>query len=284
MKFYIAVPNLNYGKYLDACLRSIEQQTEVVVSVIVVDGGSTDDSQHIAKKYCERNGWKFYEKRGVGQAASINFAFEEFSSVAEEKDLFGWLNSDDIYLRKNALSIVKEYFSDFSNVGCVSLGGFFIDEQDKMLSPVVYNYHPLIKGDVFKRGGGFLQPATFWRKEVWSDIGIREDLKFTFDGDFFLRAKKAGINFMIDTRVPISGYRIHGNNLSLNIPERRVHELALLYKEVLDRKYAARYLSALSVVLRLFGRTPKVGMQIKRVIRTINNGMSYVSVYRIPSI
>jgi len=64
MYFCIVVPNLNYGQFLDACLASIEGQVGVDVGVLIIDGGSTDNSRAIAEEYCQRNNWTFLEKNG----------------------------------------------------------------------------------------------------------------------------------------------------------------------------------------------------------------------------
>lgn len=69
MYFCIVVPNLNYGQFLDACLASIEGQVGVDVGVLIIDGGSTDNSRAIAEEYCQRNNWTFLEKKGqIGRA------------------------------------------------------------------------------------------------------------------------------------------------------------------------------------------------------------------------
>lgn len=284
MKIFLAVPNLNYGHYLDHCLKSIEGQEGVSVTVFVVDGGSSDNSQDVARVYCERNDWRFIVKAELSQSASINFAFNEFCSVAEDDDLFGWLNSDDIFLRSDALALVKDAFSNFYDLNLVSFGGCFVDKNGDIMSRVLYAYHPLIKGDVFKKGGAFLQPSTFWQKKVWVSQGINEALRYTFDADFLLRSHFSGYKFLVDPNVLVSGYRIHGENLSLNVPVGRVGELAVLYRDVLGRPYSSTYLVVLARLLAVLERVPKVGPWLKTVVRLFNNALSYLSVFRVPSI
>ncbi|MEM9474846.1 MAG: glycosyltransferase [Pseudomonadota bacterium] len=283
-KFRIVVPNLNYNQFIPACLHSISIQEGVDVDVIVVDGGSTDGSIDTAKAFCEEYDWRLIVREDLGQAAAINFGFCEFLKECDDEVIFCWLNSDDIYLRRDSLFHAAELFEKIEFLDFVSLGGVFVDQMGKYLMRIVYDYHPLVRGDVLRRGGGYIQPSTFWRAKAWKSLGIREDLKYTFDGDFFLRAHLSDLQFLVDSTPLISGYRLHGSNLSLNVPEARVLELAFLYRDLFDRKFAYRYLRVLALLLEFSGRLPWVGARLKGMLRFLNNGMSYLSVYRIPSI
>lgn len=285
MKFCIVVPNLNYGKFIDACLSSIERQIGVDVEVLIIDGGSTDSSRSIAEKYCERNAWGFVEKVGLGQADSIAYGLlPENWSEENEDTIYGWLNSDDTYLRSDSLRIVAEQFEKFFDIDVVSLGGYFLERDGSPEAPVNYDYHPLIRGNVFARGGGFLQPATFWRSSVNRDIRIDTSFKYVFDGDYFLRMRRSGFNFYVNPRIHIAGYRLHGSNLSLNVPAQRVAELSVLYRNTLLKRGSARYLMFISFLLRMCDFIPVIGGYLKKIIRTVNNTLSYLTRYVVPSI
>lgn len=285
MIFNIAVPNLNYGRFIGSCLSSIERQKRALVRVVIVDGGSTDNSLEIISDFAQRNRWSVLHLPGQGQAVSIKAGFEHLDIGDGQDDaVFCWLNSDDVFLREDALEIASSHFTSMPQVDILSLGGYYLDADGRLISPVVYDYNPAIRGNVFLRGGAFLQPATFWRRRVFLSISLSERLKYAFDGDFFLRAKKAGFDFYLDQNIRVAGYRIHGTNLSLGVPHRRVSELAHIYREVLDRPLAARYLLVLAFVLRALQRIPFVGRALKTGVRYTNNVISYVSRYLVPSI
>lgn len=285
MQFRVVVPNLNYGEYLDACLASIEGQTGVDVRVLIIDGGSTDDSKSISQVYCQRNGWKFLERKGMGQAASIAFGLlEEHWPDAEDDAIYGWLNSDDVFLRSDSLLLVAEHFDKFFDVDVVSLGGYYVNGAGRFQAPVTYDYHPLLRGDVFARGGGFLQPATFWSGLVNRSVAIDTTYRYVFDGDYFLRMRGEGFNFYVNPRLHVAGYRLHGSNLSLNVPPQRVAELGDLHRRQLSRPAAGVYLKVLSAILQGLGAVPWVGERLKRWARSANNTASYLTRYLIPSI
>lgn len=283
MRFYIVVPNLNYGQFLRECLQSIEDQEGVELSVYLIDGGSEDESIDIAQEFCQRNGWTLEIRPGLGQAESIRFALEQVADV-EDPLIVCWLNSDDVFLRSDALRIVADHFEKMKRADIVSLGGYFVDKDGIFDAPVHYDYHPLIRGNVFLRGGAFLQPATFWRNTVNRSVRINTELKYTFDGDYFLRMRQKRFSFYVNPRIHIAGYRLHGENLSLNIPAKRVSELAILYKDVLNRPLSAAYLVALGRILSVVGKAPMIGGVSKSILRTINNGVSYLTRYTVPSI
>ena len=285
MYFCVVVPNLNYGQFLDACLASIEAQVGVDVGVLIIDGGSTDDSRTIAEDYCQRNNWTFLEKKGLGQAASIAFGLaKEQWPDAPDDAVYCWLNSDDTFLRSDSLRIVADQFETFFDVDVVSLGGYFLSGDGRLQAPVNYDYHPLIRGDVFLRGGAFLQPATFWNAKVNHAIVINNAYRYVFDGDYFLRMRIEGYNFYVNPRLHVAGYRLHGSNLSLNVPPKRVSELAALYRIRLSRPGASLYLSVMAKLLRACEFVPLVGEKLKRLIRSANNATSYLTRYLIPSI
>ncbi len=285
MHFCVVVPNLNYGQFLDACLASIEGQVGVDVGVLIIDGGSTDNSRSVAEIYCQRNNWTFLEKKGLGQAASIAFGLlKEQWPDAPDDAIYCWLNSDDTFLRMDSLQLVANHFENFFDVDVVSLGGYFLSGDGQLQAPVNYDYHPLIRGDVFARGGAFLQPATFWSSKVNRSIIINASYRYVFDGDYFLRMRREGFNFYVNPRLHISGYRLHGSNLSLNVPPKRVAELAKLYRVQLGRPGASLYLAVIAKVLRFCEFVPVLGEKFKRIIRSANNAASYLTRYLVPSI
>ncbi len=285
MKFCVVVPNLNYGQFLDACLASIAAQVGVDVGVLIIDGGSTDNSRSIAEAYCQRKNWTFLQKKGLGQAASIAYGLsKEQWPDAPDNAIYCWLNSDDVFLRSDTLRIVADHFAKFFDVDIVSLGGYFLSQDGRFQAPVIYDYHPLIRGDVFARGGGFLQPATFWTGRVNRNIKINTSYRYVFDGDYFLRMRQEGYNFYVNPRLHVAGYRLHGSNLSLNVPSKRVAELAALFRIRLSRPLASLYLLLIAKLLRGCELVPLVGGRLKRLVRSANNAVSYFTRYIVPSI
>lgn len=282
MKILLAVPNLNYGKFLTKCLASLESQT-VEIDVVIIDGGSSDDSVKIAEQFCEDNSnWKVISKPNLSQAASIKYVFDNY--INDSHEIIGWINSDDFLLKIRSLEKVVQIFESIPDCEVVTLGGVFVDENGTHLRNINYTYHPWLQGDMFRRGGAFIQPSTFWSAKMEGSLSINVNLRYTFDADLFLSFRNNKRQFYIDQNELISAYRLHGQNLSLNIPSRRIRELATLYQDQLERPYASMYLKMVYKFFMVLDRLGLLGRCIKNIYRNFNNFASYISVYRIPSI
>ena len=98
----IVIANYNYGRFLEEAIQSVLSQSCDDYELIIVDGGSTDNSVEIIKKYEDKIAWWVSEKDN-GQSDAFNKGF------AQAKGKFGcWLNADDI-LMPNAIRAVVEY-------------------------------------------------------------------------------------------------------------------------------------------------------------------------------
>jgi len=103
LRISIIVPNYNGGKTISRCLESLISQDYKDLEIIVVDGGSTDDSVSIIKRYADRITWWTSEK-DRGQSHAINKGFLHATGT-----IVNWLCSDD-FLLPNALTVVATEF------------------------------------------------------------------------------------------------------------------------------------------------------------------------------
>ena len=85
--FTIITPNLNYGRFLGDCLRSVAEQEGVTLEHLVIDGGSTDDSAEVAARF-RHVIWS--QERDEGMSDAINKGFDRATG-----DWVMWLNADD---------------------------------------------------------------------------------------------------------------------------------------------------------------------------------------------
>lgn len=139
MKISVIVPVYNVYDYLDKCLNSLVNQTDKDFEVIIVNDGSTDDSQEIIDKYVsENNNMHFFIKENGGLASARNFGLEKATG---EYVLF--LDSDDYY-EPNTIEILKrEADSD------IVAFRMYVDEKDKIkegnmeMSEFIYDEHIL---------------------------------------------------------------------------------------------------------------------------------------------
>ena len=179
-KVSIVTPSYNQGAYLEQTIRSVLLQGYPNLEYIVIDGGSTDESVAILRKY---EPWLTYwvSESDKGQSDAINKGFSRASG-----EIFGWLNSDDLY-EPNALALIANYFSTTPDCDLLYGNGWSIDENGQRKHPCSwikpYDRRLLLTFNFI------LQPAAFWRRSVWKRTGELDiSHHWAMDWDWLLRA------------------------------------------------------------------------------------------------
>lgn len=277
-KISIAVPSLNYGGYIAACLDSIRNQDFAKFEVLISDGGSQDGSLKIIEEFCARDTrFRVVSRKDAGQADAVQKALTSASG-----EILCFLNADDCYISVDVLSRVVQAFNSRPDIDVVTLQGCFIDDEGRHLRKVRYRYHPLDSIKLMKQRTAVLQPATFWRRRVWEDIGFRQEFHFVFDVVFFYEAY---LRYRwLELPDEVAGYRWHGRNKSAQISAARILELATFER----RKYGAaswrgNYLDVVARVVKVLESMPG-GSLMNRGLRLLVNGSAFLSVYRLPGI
>ena len=108
-KISIVTPSFNQGIFLEATIQSVLNQNYPNLEYIVIDGGSTDNSVKIIKKY-EKYLSYWVSESDRGQSHAINKGF-----TISTGEIMGWLNSDDLYT-SGALNHVANVFSGLLNL------------------------------------------------------------------------------------------------------------------------------------------------------------------------
>ena len=173
----IAVPSLNQGCFLDAALYSIFQQ-DISVEVVVLDGGSTDGSLSVIKKWESR---LFLWKSGPdnGQAAAINEGIGMGTAP-----YVCWLNADDI-LYSGGLELLLNTLEENPRSPFAYGRCWTISSGSRKLWP--YLTCPFFSR-LFDSYCFIAQPATLIRREAWEHAGgLDEDLHFAMDYDLWWR-------------------------------------------------------------------------------------------------
>lgn len=177
-KISIVTPSFNQGQFIEETIRSVLLQNYPNLEYVIIDGGSSDDSVEIIKKY---EPWLTYwvSEKDRGQSHAINKGFERCSG-----DIFNWFCSDDILL-PDALNRISTMM-DF-DIACWLVGGALrLDEHSRKVTkseiPKSVDVHTFL----FWRSRGIAQPSIFWNKKL-HDIarGVREDLHYCMDIDLW---------------------------------------------------------------------------------------------------
>jgi glycosyltransferase involved in cell wall biosynthesis len=206
-KISIVTPSYNQGQFLEETIRSVLLQGYPNLEYIIMDGGSTDNSVEIIKKY---EPWLTYwvSEKDNGQADAIHRGFEKATG-----DIICWLNSDD-YLLPGALLLVGKTFAEFSGLEFAIGGGIVVDINGELIRK--YYSFPQDFRSILGGGQFFLQMSSFWRRDAYEFVGgLDTSLEFCFDYDLFLRLAHRRPPGKLDAM--LSAYRFHEQSKTATI-------------------------------------------------------------------
>jgi hypothetical protein len=226
VKISIVTPSFQQAGFLEPALRSVLDQNFPDLEYIVADGGSTDGSADIIRKYADRLHWWVSERDG-GQFDAINKGFAHSTG-----EIMGWLNSDDM-LTPWSLSIVEEIFRTQPEVEWIStLAQIRWDAQGRAVRCLPqrgFSRAGFLAGENLPRPGelftGWIQQeSTFWRRSLWDRAGGRVGSSFSQAGDFDLWARFFQHAELYGVDAPLGGFRYYGNQKTGAGHERYVEE------------------------------------------------------------
>jgi glycosyltransferase involved in cell wall biosynthesis len=201
----IVTPSFNQGQYLEQTIVSILSQKYPNLEYIIIDGGSSDHSLEIIRKY-ER--WITYwtSEKDNGQAHAINKGFQKSTG-----DIHAYLNSDDLLTDGTLIKVAEVFENCLKSPVIVSFAGIIFgeDREDELRLPQVYPYLKYW----LSYPESLFQPSTFWTKVLHDRVGeFSEELDFCFDKEFFLRCV-----FKYGQYIPVKGwvaskFRLHNQS------------------------------------------------------------------------
>lgn len=208
-KITIVTPNLNNGKYLEDTILSVLNQNYPNLEYIIVDGGSTDGSVEIIKKYEQRLKY-WVSEHDNGMYYAIQKGFDQSTG-----EIMAWINSDDMYHR-NALFTVAEIFSSFETVSWLAGASTAYDENNRTV--FVEQSRHFTKFDVYNYDYKWIQQESiFWRRFLWDETGSTFDKSIKYAGDFALWLKFFSKEKFYVTNALIGGFRFRKENqITLN--------------------------------------------------------------------
>jgi len=234
----VVIPSFNQGSYLEECILSILSQEYDNLEIIIIDGGSTDNSIEIIKKYSSQIDYWVSEK-DKGQSEAINKGLRRCTG-----DIVTWLGSDDMYL-PGALRKVSDSFARFPNeVGVIyGTSELFKDAGTIRLETA------LADGSIERilAGMAFPQPSSFFRRSVLNETGLlNESLHFGMDYDLFSRLRMYCDFEYVD--FCFSKYRIHPSSKTIASTGKFIGDWILIFNSICEGLGLDRTLSKLESI------------------------------------
>jgi glycosyltransferase involved in cell wall biosynthesis len=181
----IITPSYNQSAFIERTIQSVLDQNVLDLEYFVVDGGSTDQTVDILRRYTDRLQWTSAPDKG--HADAINKGIERTTGA-----VIGWLNSDDIYYPK-ALRAVLDFFDQHPEIDVVYGDANHIDENDRFIEP-----YPTESWNLNRlRDICFIsQPAAFLRRRTVERYGsLNLSVRYSMDYDYWFRLGFHGARF-----------------------------------------------------------------------------------------
>ena len=221
-KISIVTPSYNQAQYLERTILSVLNQNYPNLEYIIIDGGSTDGSVDIIKKY-EKYLSYWVSEKDEGQSHAINKGFERATG-----DFVAWLNSDDTY-PPDSLKNVSQHYLNHKICDVIIGSSNSIDKYDNILE-VIYVFRYDIIDNIFIRS--YPQPSTFWRRELLKRIGyLNTNYHLYLDYDIILRSALAGAKICVIDEI-LSNNRYYADIKSVKLIRTRKDERSEIRKRL----------------------------------------------------
>jgi glycosyltransferase involved in cell wall biosynthesis len=225
-KISIVTPNFNGGKYLEQTIQSVLSQDYPNLEYIIIDGGSTDDSVAIIKKYqSQLSYWVSEPDKGLYDAVQKGFD----KSTGE---IMAWINSDDLYHPK-AFFTITEIFK-FNEVNWLQGIPSTFDEMGRTVD--VSGIKRWSKLDYYIGNFEWIQQeSVFWRRSLWTKSGSKIDSNMKYAADLELWLRFFRHEKLYVTRALFGGFRQRSEGqLSMNFLDEYMEEARGKIKEEIE--------------------------------------------------
>jgi glycosyltransferase involved in cell wall biosynthesis len=261
----VVIPTHNHAHYLGEAIASALSQLDVRPEIIVVDDGSTDNPAAVVDAYPSV---RFLRQPNSGLAAARNTGWQHATGT-----FVVFLDADDRLL-PNALRTNLQTFSTCPDCGFVYAGYAFIDDAGRLLRRAHIAEITADPYATFLRGNVIGMHATvMYRRDVLEESGgFDPSLRACEDYDLYLRISRTHpVAFSTET---VAEYRLHGTNMSRNLPFMLHWALAVLDKQWPTMANKPEYRAAYRAGRRGWCRY-YVGQQIRQLRRNHRLGLTH---------
>jgi glycosyltransferase involved in cell wall biosynthesis len=218
----IVTPSFNQARFLEATIQSVLGQDYPDIEYIIVDGGSTDGSEAIIRKYADRLAW-WVSEPDRGQTDAINKGF-----ARARGDVLAWINSDDTY-QPGAVREAVDYLTSRDEIGLVYGDANYIDEHGRVIGRF-----PAAQTDYRRLRAGYVhipQQSSFFRASLWRQVGPL-DPSFFFAMDYDLWVRLAALAPVCYHPRPWANFRLHSSAKTISADDRCWPEMLRVHRRL----------------------------------------------------
>ena len=206
----IITPNYNMGNFIEETINSVLNQSYANLQYIIIDGGSTDKSLEIIKRYEDKLDYWISEP-DTGQSQAINKGF-----LRAKGEFVGWLNSDDVLTPNSVETVVRE-FQKYPELDVIygrneriNWRGDLVPTPDLPKDKNQFDKNLILSDSLVN------QPGLLFKRKWLGIVGLlNEDLNYVMDYEYWVRLAIAGARFR---RIPntLARFRLNEKSKTVN--------------------------------------------------------------------
>lgn len=263
----VITPSFNQGNFLEETIRSVLLQDYPNLEFFIMDGGSSDNSLEIIKKYSDWvSGW--VSEPDNGQASALNHGFKKCSG-----DILCWINSDDYFLPDAFWNIAFTYKKHADKI---ILGDVELFSEDRRFNQILQQRDVTYKNMVenWRTELRWAQPGLFIPKKLFMQTGeLNSNLRYVFDREYLCRLLLHADVFYLHQ--PVARFRMHSSSKTVAEAPLWYDEQVLVTRQYWDYMNEREKRASLGKQALWFGALPY--LSILRYKRNIPHAVSYVT-------
>lgn len=219
MRISVIVPSYNQGRFIEETIRSIVTQGWSGLELIIIDGGSTDETLDVIRKYESKIAYWISEP-DRGQADAINKGLRRATG-----DVVTWFSADDLYAGGIFAALEQAWKKNPRAIYAAPVANFYSRGRQTLLRPHDLTLENVIQ--YWQRRSLWHDPGLFWSRAVIEATGdIDTTLHYSFDYDYLIRALR---HFEVEYLDHIAaGFRLHRHSKSISQTEQMMAETAMV--------------------------------------------------------
>jgi glycosyltransferase involved in cell wall biosynthesis len=211
----VIIPSFNLGRFIEETIRSIVLQAWPDLELIIVDGGSSDETVEVIRKYEPWITW-WVSEPDRGQPEAINKALKRVTG-----DIVAWFNADDFFTDGIFAAVAEAWRRNPRGIYAAPVANFYARGKERLIRPRGMSIENVIQ--YWTRRSLWHDPGLFWSRAVVDAVGGPDpSLHYAHDFDYLVRALQQGTVEYVDHVA--AGFRLHRDSKTIAGTEKMMAE------------------------------------------------------------